>query len=313
MVKFCCVIQIHLLPDADELLSELYPDYNLANVLTCGGVFFVLVMEQLTFIFARKPNENKSVSDMLQKEVCSVVETDQDLRDSLVRSNTNTNRSSTDHRQSVDSVYDSSKPGIRRNSNSCEIRKNSKFREARVISNIQESELDLFTNVLNSNSLRDLITAYVMEISIAVHSIIIGVDLGLLGQGEITTLISLMIALGFHQFVEGIGLGTTIQNSQSSLGSTKVATFIVIFSSTMSLGIFVGIITSSSPESDTQTAFKGVANAIAAGSLMYISLTEMVGSYFNEPDLVDQPWLKIGMMLSFGLGIAFMAVIAVWA
>eukprot|EP01034_Spumella_vulgaris_P021836 gene21836-27907_t len=214
---------------------------------------------------------------------------------------------------SITEMPRSTSSGVRRNSNNYEIRKQSKHREVSVISNVQEGELDLFVNVMNSNSLRDLVTAYVMEISIAVHSIIIGVDLGILGQGELTTLVSLMIALSFHQFVEGVGLGATIQNSRSSLGNTKVMGFIAIFSSTMPLGILIGILTSSAPESETQTAFKGAANAIAAGSLLYISLTEMVGSYFNEPDLNDRALLKVGMMISFGIGIAFMAVIAVWA
>lgn len=322
-------LQIHLLPDADELLSELVPDYNLANVITCGGVLFVLFMEQITFIMARKPTAKNNYSNN-NSEQHNVIHTSSGtipVYDTSVNSagcsmhetatlceNSNNECSLLPSSSSSFSSSPRQYSAARRNSCSSEIRKQSKHREVSVISNIQETELDLFVSVMNSNSLRDLITAYVMEISIAVHSIIIGVDLGLLDErSQLTTLVSLMIALSFHQFVEGIGLGTTIQNSQSSLGNSKVAGFIAIFSSTMPLGILTGILSSSSPESDMQTAFKGVANALAAGSLLFISLTEMVGSYFNEPDLADRPWLKIGMMFSFAIGITFMSIIAIWA
>jgi zinc transporter ZupT len=315
--------QIHLLPDADELLTELVPGYPVANVLTCVGVIFVLFMEQITFIMARKPNsmltspekgqighihtmtENYSTRSSTDGDASPAFDVHDKLRhspdgDAAVQVTNNLRTSFVGYH------------GLDR-SDSQQATQSSKHREVSVISNVQEGELDLFTNVLNSDSLRDLITAYVMEISIAVHSIIIGVDLGMLGQGQLSTLISLIIALSFHQFIEGVGLGATIQNSQSSLGSAKVATFIGIFSSTMPLGVAIGIATAASPASDTQNAFKGVANALAAGSLMYIALTEMVGSYFNEPDLAERPALKVGMMFSFALGIGFMSIIAVWA
>ncbi len=175
-------------------------------------------------------------------------------------------------------------------------------------------EAQVFANVLQSSGLKALITAYVMEISIAVHSIIIGVDLGLLAKSdEVATLISLLVALSFHQFIEGVGLGSTIQASRASLGNAKVVGFVAIFSCTMPLGILIGILTSHDQESASGLTAKGVANALAAGSLLYISLTEMVGNYFHAHDLVKKPAVKLAMVLSFAVGVFVMALIAAWA
>lgn len=65
-------------------------------------------------------------------------------------------------------------------------------------------------------------------------------------------------------------------------------------------------------ETQAQLAAKGVATAFAAGSLLYISLAEMVGGYFSDADVLDSPKLIILMVLSFAVGCTFMAVIAFW-
>ena len=56
-----------------------------------------------------------------------------------------------------------------------------------------------------SNSKKALVKAIVLESSVAIHSIIIGFDLGNLGsEADVSTIRVLMIALAFHQFFEGI-------------------------------------------------------------------------------------------------------------
>ena len=53
--------------------------------------------------------------------------------------------------------------------------------------------------LLQEEIFKDIMTAYIMEFSIAAHSIIIGINLGLLGEDDISSIVALMIALGFHQ------------------------------------------------------------------------------------------------------------------
>ena len=177
-----------------------------------------------------------------------------------------------------------------------------------------QHENDLFNNIIKFNNLRSLITLYSMEISISVHSVIIGVGIGLLsGEENLSTLIPLIVAISFHQFVEGLGLGTNIINSLKFLSTIKVISFVIIFALTCPIGIIIGIMTASQPDSDTKTYAKGVTNALAAGSLLYISLAEMVADYFSAPDLIKRPMLKLMMLASFSLGVAALAIIAIWA
>lgn len=92
----------------------------------------------------------------------------------------------------------------------------------------REHENDLFINIIKFNNLRSLITLYSMEVSISVHSVIIGVGIGLLsGEENLSTLISLIAAISFHQFVEGLGLGTNIINSLKFLNTIKVISFVM--------------------------------------------------------------------------------------
>lgn len=167
-------------------------------------------------------------------------------------------------------------------------------------------------DVLEAETLRDLISAYALEISAGVHSIIIGVDLGLLGSGDCREIIVLTVVLSFHQFTEGFGLGSVIGDARNSLGDKKIQWFIAIFSSTSSLGVIIGLLTSSQGQSDSDEAASAIASSIAAGSMLYIVLTEMVTHYFNRKDILTNVRLKAMMILSFTLGFAIMAIIGIW-
>lgn len=166
-------------------------------------------------------------------------------------------------------------------------------------------------DLMQANNMRDLMTAYALEISTAIHSLIIGVDLGM--QTSYTSAAILLAALSFHQFVEGLGLGTVIASSTGALGNSKVLSFVIIFTCTVSVGVMIGILTSSDDESNLQIAITGCATSIAAGSLMYTALTEMAGGTFNRPDLEDRLGLKIWMVISFLTGIVIMSIIGIWA
>ncbi len=314
------------MPDANEILGEEMPGYNWAFALTAAGVILVLAIEQVVFIFAMSSSEESSKSMELTKyqqtisaskhlhsEECGISQC----------SHTQNVQTYDEHDHNHDHGHSHGHSSHGHVGGQCSIKPVAHSHCAATAPHAgctsedhghEEEEAAILKNVINSNSLRDLITAYVMEISIAVHSIIIGVDLGLLAtSGDVPTLLSLLAALTFHQFIEGVGLGSTIATSRVSLGNAKVIGFVVIFSTTMPLGILIGILTSSDTESSSQMIAKGVANSFAAGSLLYISLTEMVGSYFHAHDLQHKPLLKLGMVLALGAGVLAMAIIAVWA
>jgi zinc transporter 1/2/3 len=150
--------------------------------------------------------------------------------------------------------------------------------------------------------------AYIIEASIAVHSILIGIALGVgTEEPEIT---SLLIALCFHQFFEGIALGGAVAKAQQSRGF--LVTLIGLFSVSCSLGVAIGIgITEYFDESNPEVGWiTGIFGSLAAGTLLYIGLCDLMADSFHDAIPGLRKFWCVGCVL-FGLGI--MALIAVWA
>jgi zinc transporter ZupT len=151
-----------------------------------------------------------------------------------------------------------------------------------------------------------LIKAILMEFSIAVHSIIMGMALGI--TGDHSQLVILMIVYSIHQFFEGVGLGLSV--SQSKLPPAVTVFFGSFFSINVPIGIIIGIFIAEAPE-DSELA-QGYMNCIAAGTLVYVSCNEMIAELFSHETKV--PFCRlIGLVGGLILGIAVMAVLAIWA
>ena len=173
--------------------------------------------------------------------------------------------------------------------------------------------------IANADSMGAIIKAYMMEISVAIHSVIIGITLGSLsGPDNIPTLRALVIAISFHQFFEGLGLGTVIEAARHQLGLMKIVIFTLVFAGTVPTGIIIGIlITRSRAEdqgpTDTETYITGSLNAIAAGILIYVAMVEMIAEDFQVTEIASKIWLKVQMFVALMLGTLCMAVLAIWA
>mmetsp|Transcript_35593 Transcript_35593/g.70767 ORF Transcript_35593/g.70767 Transcript_35593/m.70767 type:complete len:381 (-) Transcript_35593:273-1415(-) len=324
---------MHLLPDADEDLSEVYPDYSLAFALTAFGVVLNLTMEQaaVMYLASRKhpvkrqtnPNRGMSKASSLESlehgEHCgfvkcehgSGVELSQNKNVPFAGINSATFVSPKHHPNVSAAVKEVVE--VRQDQDEEQEAESEKDNNLSVIGSDEGAEI--VAGLMAAESLREIVSLYAMELSISVHSIIIGVDIGLLAGGSnLTTLVALICAIAFHQGVEGMGLGTVLSSVQSgSTSFSKVAVFIALFTCSTPVGIIIGICTSSDSSNDYAVSAKGTANALAAGSLLYLSLTEMVASYFASSDLARKPTLKMSMIGCFAVGIAFMAIIAIWA
>ena len=299
---------MHLLPNATEVLEEQLPGYNWPSALACAGVILVLSIEQIVLLV--------NLSEILPEEV-KIEDTFYKIQNSEIGWNATDNPLFDDH--SRDGHHNKSvlktEPEHDHDHDHTHSQHETHIQEPLLRVSHDHAEHDhILNNVLKSNGLQKLITAYILEISIAIHSIIIGVDLGLMSSSDETfTLCSLMIALSFHQFIEGIGLGSTIHSSREALGNAKVMGFVCIFSLSMPMGIVIGILSTSTHTTSAQLIAKGVADAFATGSLLYISLSEMVPNYFGASDLKHLPNLRIGMLWAFSSGVVMMAIIAIWA
>ena len=188
-----------------------------------------------------------------------------------------------------------------------------------------EHDLDLMKALMKpGDRLRDFVVVYALELSIAIHSIIIGVDIGLLSQkGDLVTLVTLIIAISFHQYIEGFSLGVAIIDASKHIASAggvallssnmKILMFVLIFAVTVPIGILIGILTASAEETDAGVYAKGIANALAAGSLIYIAVAEMISHDFNSPGMRDSHGTKLGMLACLTTGVLLTAVLALWA
>lgn len=158
-----------------------------------------------------------------------------------------------------------------------------------------------------------IVKAVVMEVAIALHSIVIGVAFGALG--DVTELVGLLVALAFHQLFEGIALGAALQSARTQLGERKVWAFALTFTITTPIGILIGLFALPTDEapSDGQEYAQGILNAIAAGNLIYIALVEMVSGDFRSPLAAKSVNLRAAMIVALLAGDLCMAILAVWA
>lgn len=163
----------------------------------------------------------------------------------------------------------------------------------------------------NADDARSLLKAYVLEGAIAVHSVIMGLSLGAMGEADVNQIKILMVAYGIHQLLEGVSLGCAISATQLSFN--KIVGLVGFFVFTLPFGIILGISISSSTESATGEQIKGFANGIAAGILIYVSMVEMMADEFSHALVVNDYGLKAKMILLLGFGIGTMALLATWA
>jgi len=143
------------------------------------------------------------------------------------------------------------------------------------------------TNTTNSKSKLPNAKVYATEAAIAVHSIVIGMTMGLNPCSK--SLIGFTIAMMFHQLFEGIALAMICQ--QGSLSATALWCMILTFASSLPVGIGIGVLlyhnlqTTNNTTDDTMDTstilFQGIPNAIAAGMLLHIGF-ELLLQDFNH-------------------------------
>ncbi|KAG0463641.1 hypothetical protein HPP92_019710 [Vanilla planifolia] len=145
--------------------------------------------------------------------------------------------------------------------------------------------------VTGTSLTRHRVVSQVLELGILVHSVIIGISLGV--SESSSSIRPLVVALCFHQFFEGIGLGGCLVQARFKLRTT--ATMVLFFSLTTPMGIAVGIGVSSGYDENSPTALvvEGVLNACAAGILVYMALVDLLAADFMDPRVQENGRLQI--------------------
>ena len=132
------------------------------------------------------------------------------------------------------------------------------------------------------------IVFYLVELSVAIHSILIGFAFGL---SSVNKIIPLTFALLFHQFFEGMAISSIFLEAKF----TRIKPYLVmigIYTLTLPLGAFIGIV------------------VIASGILIYDSLVNILASHTNSKIWTS---LSIGkkatQMFCFYLGLFIISLI----
>jgi len=127
------------------------------------------------------------------------------------------------------------------------------------------------SNPLLKSGVEKRFEAYMMEFGVAVHSVFIGLAVGV-SNG--TTLKALLTALSFHQFFEGIALGSRISDAGLESWIHEVAlTSIFAIASPIGASIAVGIINVLNPAGETFLLIQGTFDGVCGGILLYIGFS----------------------------------------
>ncbi|KAI9142635.1 Zinc/iron permease [Paraphysoderma sedebokerense] len=157
------------------------------------------------------------------------------------------------------------------------------------------------------------LSLYLLEFSIAIHSVIIGIALGMAND---QAFMSLLIAIAFHQFFEGFALGALLISIELPRSTTTF--FVLLFSLTTSIGCVIGVLltvfATPNPNSVVSLLAQGIMDSLGAGILIYTAIVEVL-----MPDFRDEAFLKVPKfwrtmsLVAVWMGALSMSIIGAWA
>ncbi|KAG0049331.1 high-affinity Zn(2+) transporter zrt1 [Gryganskiella cystojenkinii] len=158
------------------------------------------------------------------------------------------------------------------------------------------------------------VSTYMLEVGIALHSVFIGIALGVLAGSEF---LAMTIAICFHQFFEGVALGSRIADLSFPGRRWLPVLLIAIFALVTPLGVAIGMgmRTSYKANSVESLIVMGVADSIACGVLLYTAFVTLLGGdiLYSERFRTESRASKASYLVAVWLGALSMAVIALWA
>jgi len=167
-------------------------------------------------------------------------------------------------------------------------------------------------SILLEAGMEKRLSAYMLEFGVAVHSVFIGLENGVVDE---QTLKTLLVALCFHQFFEGVALGARIAdaNMPSHWQEFLLAS---IFSIAAPIGIMVGVIITSTlnPNGQSFLLIQGTFDGVCGGILLYIGFVLLLKDFPADMkkhcnDSPYRDYMRAGMFLSLWTGAGIMAFI----
>ena len=174
-------------------------------------------------------------------------------------------------------------------------------------------EVDSVDEAARDRSFKQQIAAFlILEFGVIFHSVIIGLNLGVVGD-EFNTLYPVIV---FHQAFEGLGIGARMSAIPFKKGSWLPWFLCAGYGVTTPIAIAVGlgVRTTYNPGSFTANVVSGVLDSMSAGVLIYTGLVELLARDFLFNPLRTQDNTRLTFMIvCVLLGTGIMALLGKWA
>ncbi|KAK9769986.1 putative Zinc/iron permease [Seiridium cardinale] len=153
----------------------------------------------------------------------------------------------------------------------------------------------------------------ILEFGVIFHSVIIGLNLGVVGE-EFNTLYPVLV---FHQSFEGLGIGARLSSIPFPRHLRWLPWFLCIaygLTTPIAIAIGLGLRTTYDSGSFTANVVSGILDSISAGILIYTGLVEMLAKDFIfDPERTKDSKRIAFMLVSLYLGAIIMALLGKWA
>lgn len=187
----------------------------------------------------------------------------------------------------------------------------SNAKEQKSIDTFTDSDVDSTTADMSFKS--EFAAFLILEFGVLFHSVMIGLNLGSVGE-EFSTLYPVLV---FHQSFEGLGIGARLSAIDFPQGKQWWPYALCLaygLTTPICVAIGLGVRTTYNGESYVVNVVSGVLDAISAGVLIYTGLVEMLARdyLFNPHRTKDLRLLSFNVM-SMLWGAGLMALLGKWA
>ncbi|KAG5472206.1 hypothetical protein CUR178_02884 [Leishmania enriettii] len=134
---------------------------------------------------------------------------------------------------------------------------------------------------LNMGAIRRVISALCMEFGVTLHSVFVGLTVGLTTDGELKPLI---VALVFHQLFEGMAMGSRLAEAEFKGNLEIILALVFSFSAPVGMAA-AAIAVSVSPSTMSGSGFTtlvAVLDTFCGGILLYLAFTLLLGDFVAD-------------------------------
>jgi len=152
----------------------------------------------------------------------------------------------------------------------------------------------------------NIITALVFVVALSIHSIFEGLGLG--SESDQHGLTALILAIVAHKLLEAFALGLSVFYARFKLWQNLL--LLIIYAASTPVGIGIGWGATAGSTKQSTNLINGILVSVAAGSLLYIGLIEILPTEFNKKQTRWMMLLRCAFMI---FGWFILALVAKWA